>query len=192
MKNSIVRFCVLSALSLSSISAFAECTDQNFLESIDLLKMYSQRPSEGASLAQPITVDKMFEYAPLSEDFGVERIGPTTFARIYKDYLNDLERRNVRLSKDVADRDLSTLNRLCEEAQKRGGDSADVMQIFSETEKTHGSSAFLISGLLFGLTLAFVFWVKLSKDKSARSEEMSKSNVIALPEKAKKSSMDAA
>lgn len=112
-----------AALSASANPAHAaECRDRSLratLDSLESLENGAQAgPPHGKLVRVPITRKGMMEYMPLSEDFGVELVGTSTFARMFQDYLNHLQREGQALSLEAIRANRKLIARVCQEVDR--------------------------------------------------------------------------
>ncbi|MFL5814195.1 MAG: hypothetical protein ACJ763_11510 [Bdellovibrionia bacterium] len=185
MKNCTLLMAMGMALSLSSLNAFAACENPQYQECLARLSTHAELAKSSPSQATSkdfITKDRVFDFAPMNEDIGPETIGPTTFNRIYKDLLSNIERQGQFLSSEGIYQHTQMLNMLCEQSKT----NPDVIDVLAKYEAQHSGSPSQNLGLMGGaLAIAALIVVGLFSLSHRQKGTSSAGNVIALPTRKK-------
>jgi hypothetical protein len=141
----LIKIYVVGALAILACqgSAFAECRDKYIYGSIEELRgemFYSgERVPEGIKAAQVLTSQLILDYAPMSEDFGPETVGPYTLSKIVSAYIEDSKRSGRILTKATVDKNIQFLEQICEQVDKERmqltSARADVVAIAANLER---------------------------------------------------------
>jgi hypothetical protein len=147
--------------------------------------MAKSSPSQATS-NDFISTQRVFDFAPMNEDIGPETIGPTTFNRIYGDFLANIERQGQFLSEKGIRQHTDMLNMLCEQSKT----NPDAIEVLSKYEAQHSSSPSQSLGLMGGalalatLIAAALYFFSRKQDRTPSASPVA-DNVIALPKREK-------